>query len=112
VRKVCSVKVIWAYGEEGSEDIVAMNNKAMQKLAEDCDTCCANPFCKYPLHPDEKTRHSAPGLGDVCDACHYMRIAISTFNGGLRNPSYFKDLHEKWLKEQEEFKNKRRRMGD
>jgi hypothetical protein len=106
-------KRLWKLGEEGADYIVELNIKALQVISEELENCCANPFCKIPLSDDREAHYGAPGYGEVCDVCHSMHTSLTFMNPNLKNsPNYFKDLHEAWLKEIRDFKDKRRKMGD
>jgi hypothetical protein len=106
-------KSVWSLGEEGSKDVIARNVRALQALSEELETCCANPYCKYPLSSDREAHYAAPNFGELCEVCHAMYTSVSFMNPLLKNrPNYFKDLHEAYLKEIKESPRNRWRMDN
>ena len=102
-------KLEWKIGEEGSEGVIARNLHMMDEVVQRYEKCCANPFCNYPISALRETSYGAPEYGDICATCHALFMAVSQFNPNLSRPTYFKDLHEQWLKENKAIIDKRKR---
>lgn len=101
-------KLEWKIGEEGADAVIAKNLRMMDELVQRYEKCCANPFCNYPISALRETSFAAPGYGDVCATCHDLWTALA-FNGKLVRYNYFKDLHEQWLKENKDIKDRKDR---
>lgn len=105
-------KIEWKIGEPGSEAVVARNLRMMDELFRRLETRCANELCQYPLSALRQERFAVPEFGEVCATCHGMYSAVSFMNPNLTKGNYFKDLHDAWLREIRDFKDKRKRMGE
>jgi hypothetical protein len=106
-------KSTWKLDEEGAEEVIKRNVRALQLISEELELCCANPFCTIPLSDDRVAHYAVPGFGEVCDVCYSTHSSLSYMNPHLKNrPNYFKDLHEAYLREVKDYKEKRRKMDN
>ena len=81
------------FGDPSAESIINANLRILDLLVQRIQGQCAN--CRWPISVAREDNFQVYGLGPVCATCHAMHTAVN-FNGLLRDPAYFRDLHEAW----------------
>ena len=106
-------KIEWSIGEKGADEVIKLNLLTYEKLVAELETCCANPYCNYPISNLRKERYAVPEVGEVCATCYGVYQTLTNMNPCLKaRPKYFMDLHEEHKKEIKDFKRRRREMGE
>lgn len=95
-------------GDPEAESIISTNLRIMDMLVHRIQGQCTN--CRWPISVAREENFSVMGLGPVCATCHGMYTAVN-FNGFLKDPNYFRNLHELWKRDLEKFKKNRGKMG-
>jgi len=89
-------KVEWKLGEFGADIVVKANVAFYDKIRTILTRRCKAPDCGYVISALEDS-FAVPGVGSVCGACYHMYEALSS--PSLKNPYYFRMLHEQWVRE-------------
>lgn len=87
------------------------NVHVVQSIMDGLVKKCGNPFCKWPIRVNREQSFSAPYYGDICATCHDLWSAITILNVFLKDPKYFWNAHDAWVKEVEAVKKSRKNMG-
>lgn len=95
-------KVEWKLGELGAAEIIKTNVAFYDKIRTILTRRCKAPDCGYVISALEES-FTVPGVGSVCGVCYYMHEALLAGPQyglpGLKNPYYFRTLHEQWVRE-------------
>lgn len=78
--------------------IMAQNMREYDIVRKHLLARCGN--CGYVISDDPKLQFEAAGFGPVCSLCHDIHASVN-WNAHLKNPNYFRALHEEWKKAQE-----------
>ena len=89
-------KVEWKLGESGAQEIILKNVRFYDKIRTILTHRCKAPNCGYMISALEDS-FAVPGIGSVCGVCYHMYEAL--LSPGLKNPYYFRALHEQWARE-------------
>ena len=92
-----------------AQGILKKNAEALDGLFALKTKRCVN--CDWALDVDRIVDYKIAFVGEVCSTCYAMNSSLTFMNTGLRNTNYFRNLHEAWLEEMKDFRNKRKKMG-
>ena len=105
----------WKIGEPGAEEVIKQNVAYYDKMRRILISRCRAPNCGYVVSAKVEERFAVPGVGSVCGVCYYMYEALTGMRmyelPGLKNPYYFHNLHEQWVREKSEPKRWERGPG-
>jgi hypothetical protein len=99
---------IYKLGDPTGEIIAKYNCIAYDRVRKILLSRCIN--CDYVCSTDVNKRFAIAGKDPVCELCCDMYKAL-TFNPGMRNMNYFRNLIEEEEKEKKAQAEKRRRLG-
>jgi hypothetical protein len=103
----------WKIGEPGSIEVIKANVAFYDKVRTILTRRCKAPDCGYVISSIEES-FAVPGVGSVCGVCYHMYEALTGTRiydlPGLKNPYYFRNLHEQWAIEKSDPK-RRDRLG-
>jgi hypothetical protein len=94
----------WKIGEEGADAIVHMNCRLLDLLMDRTSRRCSVEGCGWPISIFRDKNFEVPNIGPICTTCHDLYGAIIFTNIKLKNPNYFKNLHDEMVKEIEKKK--------
>jgi len=103
---------VWKLGEEGADAVIDMNCRVFDLLRDRTVNRCKTPNCGWPISALRSKNFETPDHGQVCATCHDLYNAITMMNTRLRDTTYFRKIQAEYLKEIEEFKNKKKRWKD
>jgi len=92
-----------------AQGILKKNAEALDGLFALKTKRCVN--CDWALDVDRIVDYKIAFVGEVCSTCYAINSSLTFMNTGLRNTNYFRNLHEAWVEEVKNFKNKRKKMG-
>jgi len=92
-----------------AEGILKRNAESLDGLFALKTKRCVN--CGWALDSERIVDYKIAFVGEVCSTCYAMNSSLTFMNTGLRNTNYFRNLHEAWLEEMKDFRNKRKKMG-
>ena len=81
---------------QAEEDIVTRNVQDYTRIFGFLHRECQAPGCRYPLSGLSEN-FVILGVGNVCSLCYTMHYALE--HPGLKNVFYFRNLHDKWKKD-------------
>jgi hypothetical protein len=101
---------------EREEDIITQNLQDYTRIFGFLRRHCEAPGCGYPMSALNGDNFSILGIGNVCGLCYAMYAALTgqAISGtpGLKNIFYFKNLHDKWKKDNDlDTPGRRDRLG-
>jgi len=92
-----------------ADDILTKNARALEELFALRKKSCVN--CGWALDDERVVDYKIAFIGEVCHTCYALNSSLTFMNTGLKNPNYFRNLHEEWEKEMKNFKDRRKKMG-
>jgi rubredoxin len=103
----------WKIGESGATEVIKANVAFYDKMRRILTRRCKAPDCGYVISAADES-FALPGIGSVCGVCYFMYEALMGIPSyglpGLKNPYYFRSLHEQWVMEKSDPK-RRDRLG-
>jgi hypothetical protein len=108
------LKSEWKIGEPGAIEVIKRNVAYYDKMRRILIRRCRAPNCGYVISEKIEESFAVPGVGSVCGVCYHMYEALTGTRiydlPGLKNPYYFRNLHEQWVMEKSDPK-RRDRLG-
>ena len=79
-----------------AKQIINNNCREMDRIRKILRRRCAN--CNHVVSSDSEKSFEVAFFGPVCSVCHDIHVSL-TFNPRMKNMNYFKEAHEKWVKD-------------
>jgi|SRR5271166_4628417 len=94
----------WKLGEEGADAIINQNCRLLDLLLDRVTKRCSVEGCGWPISIFRDKNFEVPEIGPICSTCHDLYNGITMMNHCLKNPNYFRNLHNEMVKEIEKRK--------
>ncbi len=98
----------WPLNDPAGQVIALYNLREYDALRKTKSARCIQ--CDYVCSSNPAERFAIAGMEPVCNLCSDMYKAL-TFNPGMRNMNYFREIQEAEDKAKQGRNNQRRRMG-